>query len=94
MVVGDLNIVGIAFSPLKADPPLVVDPDTELALTVTAQFLQPVGRRDSQIIQGNGPRQHPQFSEGNRLHVMGQSPGEGPVEYLRGLFARKDFIIK
>jgi hypothetical protein len=27
MVIGDLNIMGIAVNPAKADPPLIVDPD-------------------------------------------------------------------
>jgi hypothetical protein len=38
-------------SPTKTDSPLLVDPNTVLARTVTSQLLEPITWRDSQVIQ-------------------------------------------
>ena len=42
MIVGDLNVQRISGFPLKADSKFIVDPNTELALAVELQRLEPV----------------------------------------------------
>lgn len=42
MVIDDLDVIGVAVAPHKADSPLVIDPDAVLTLSVAVQGLQPV----------------------------------------------------
>jgi len=51
MVVSYFNFVGVPALPNKTDTPLVVDSDTKLAFAVAFEPLQPVGGRDSEIIE-------------------------------------------
>ena len=51
MVVDDLDVGGIGARPAKTDAPLVVDADTVLALAIVAKLLQPVARRNPEIIE-------------------------------------------
>jgi hypothetical protein len=37
--------------PPEANPPLVIDPDAHLADTIALEYLQPISRRISQILQ-------------------------------------------
>ena len=41
MVIGDLDIMGVTVFPAKADAPLLVDADAELAVAVTPKRLEP-----------------------------------------------------
>ena len=54
MVVDNLNLFGAAVAPYEAYPPLVVDPDRVLSLTVALECLEPIARRLTQIIQRTG----------------------------------------
>jgi hypothetical protein len=51
MVVHDLDIVSVALLPDEADPPLIIDTDTVLTSPLPLKSLQPVTRRQSQILQ-------------------------------------------
>lgn len=51
MIVGDLHIVGVTISPAKANPPLIVDPDAVLALSISGELFEAVSRRHSEIAQ-------------------------------------------
>ncbi len=42
MIIDNLYVVGIPISPLKANTPLVVDPDAVLACTIVGEFLQAI----------------------------------------------------
>jgi hypothetical protein len=46
MVIDDMNIVTISFTPFETDPPLGIDPDAVLAFSISFKGLKPVGRRD------------------------------------------------
>src|SRR5205823_2901485 len=61
MVVGDLDIVGLAVRPSEAEAPLVVDADAVLPFTVASQLLQPVARRHAQVFQHFGGVQEQQL---------------------------------
>jgi hypothetical protein len=49
MIVDDINIVCIALAPYKAEPPLVVDPDAVLSLSIAVQGFQTISRRSYQV---------------------------------------------
>ena len=51
MVVNDLNPFWTSVAPLAADTPLIIDSDTVLPRTITAQTLKPVARRNPKILQ-------------------------------------------
>ena len=51
VIINDLNVVGIAVVPSKADPPLIVDPDAVLTGSVALELLEPISWRHSQIIE-------------------------------------------
>ena len=51
MVVNDLNPFWTSVAPPKADSPLIVDSNTVLPRTITAQTLEPVARRNPEVFQ-------------------------------------------
>jgi hypothetical protein len=51
VVVNNLDVMGVAVLPGKACAPLVIDPDTVLTGPPAFELLQPIARRDSQILQ-------------------------------------------
>jgi hypothetical protein len=51
MIVGDFDVPRCAIVPHKAEPPLIVDADTVLTLTISAQDFQAVARRHAQIVE-------------------------------------------
>ena len=51
MVVNDLNPFWTSVAPPKADTPLIINSDTVLPRTITAQTLKPIARRNPKILQ-------------------------------------------
>lgn len=51
MVVNDLNPFWTSVAPLEADTPLIIDSDTVLPCSITAQTLKPIARRNPKILQ-------------------------------------------
>lgn len=51
MVVNDLNPFWTSFAPPEADTPLIVDSNTVLSRSITAQTLEPVARRNPEVLQ-------------------------------------------
>ena len=51
MVVNDLNPFWTSIAPREADTPLIIDSDTVLPCTITAQTLEPVARRNPKILE-------------------------------------------
>ncbi len=49
MVIYDLDVVGVAFLPTKADPPLAVDSNRVLSFAISAEGLQPIAGKATQI---------------------------------------------
>jgi hypothetical protein len=54
MVVCYFNVMGVSAFPAKADSPPIVDPDTVLPLAIALQGLEPVARRDFQVLKALG----------------------------------------
>jgi len=51
VVVRYLNVIRIAIFEAKADPPLLVDVDGVLALSISQQGMEPIAGRKSQVIE-------------------------------------------
>ena len=85
VVVGDFDFSGTTVCPAEADAPLVVDADAVLPLTVTAQRLEAVGRRQPQVGQRRG-RDHALKSHTRPvLNLSRESGNQPPLEdALRG----------
>lgn len=80
MIIRDLYIKGIPFSPFKADPPLIIDADAVLPRPISGKLFQPVRRRDSQIVERYGVIQHSQLAQSNLLNVRWQSARKTPTK--------------
>ena len=50
MVVNDLNPLWTSVAPPEADTPLIIDSDTVLSCSITAQMLEPIARRNPKIL--------------------------------------------
>jgi hypothetical protein len=72
VIVGDLDVMGVASGPAKAHPPLVVDTDAVSALAVAGEFLQAVSRRYPQIVKRLGRVEERQFPQGGALQTAGE----------------------
>lgn len=62
MIVHDLDLIGIAVVPDKANAPLVVDADAVLTVAVTRKSLKAITGRDSQVIQVRSVMEHHQLA--------------------------------
>jgi hypothetical protein len=62
VVVDDFHVVGVTVDPSEADAPSIVDADAVPAFAQTLQGFEPIGRRNAQIIQHRGIRQHAQLA--------------------------------
>ena len=80
MVVNDLDLVRITVLPPKADPPLVVDPDTVLSDPIALELLEPVARRDTQVIEGLSGVHGSQLPQHDASEGGGISADRLPVE--------------
>jgi hypothetical protein len=89
VVVYDLDINRIAILPNKTDTPLVVDTDTELTATISGQLFQPVGWRDAQVLQGQGPVEHSQLAQRNLLNISRQLARQLTSKYFFSFFVAK-----
>jgi len=62
MVIYDRDIESIAILEAKTDTPPIIDANTPLTFTVTAQGFQPVTRRDTEVFEFIRVVQHLQFT--------------------------------
>jgi len=62
VIVSDLDVISVILPPFEADSVLVVDSDAVLSLPVAMQFLEPVSRRNSQVVERLGRIEHRQLS--------------------------------
>src|ERR1019366_1238299 len=60
-IIDDLDAFRRALAPDEADSPLIVDPDTILTLSVTAESLKPVSWHCRHVLQFPGVVQHPKL---------------------------------
>ena len=69
VVVDDFNLLGAFLGPYKADPILIVDPDGMLSGAVLLQRMQPVARRNLQIIQRRSAVKIAEFASCSRKDI-------------------------
>ena len=86
MVIDDLDLLSFPVVPDKADSPLGIDPYTPLSRSISPEFLQPISRWDSHIIQSDRPVQHTELTQGNLLDVRGKPAGTLSMKNLFGFF--------
>ena len=63
MVVNDLNPFWTSVAPPEADTPLIIDSDTVLSCSITAQMLEPVARRNPKILETTRGVNLPQLAQ-------------------------------
>jgi len=51
MIVNNLDLAGVAGLPAKTNTPLIVDPNTVLALSISAEFFKTIARRNTQVVE-------------------------------------------
>jgi hypothetical protein len=69
MIVGHLDIVGVAAFPSETNAPLIVDTDALLTCTITVQRLQSIRWRHAQKVQGFRGIQGLELDIGATMHV-------------------------
>src|ERR1035437_8813715 len=84
MIIDDLDAFRRAVAPTEANSPLVVDPDTMLALPVTTQRLKSVSWNCRHVLQLLGVVQHPKLPPCHRSNVA-ESAALLTVKKLLGL---------
>ena len=65
MVVNDLNPFWTSVAPPEANTPLIIDSDTVLSCSITAQMLEPVARRNPKILETTRGVNLPQLAQRN-----------------------------
>ena len=72
MVVNYLNSTRAISCPYKTDAPLIVNANAVLPFSIVFQCFEPIGRRNSQVIQHLRFVQHEQFSQSDLLNFARQ----------------------
>jgi len=65
-------VIGIAFSPLKTDSPLIVYPNAVLAFPNPLQFLQSISRGNEKLGKLSGSMDHEQLASTSTPDVVWQ----------------------
>jgi hypothetical protein len=89
MIIDDFNIVRIASSPSKANPPALIDTDAMLSLPITNEFLKAVSGRNTQIIQHSGNIEDLQLAACASLDLRWKLSRESTAEDPLCLLVRK-----
>jgi len=83
VVVNDLNPFWTSVAPPEADTPLIIDSDTVLSCSITAQMLEPVARRNPKILETPRGVTLPQLAQRNasdaRVEGRNRLPRKQPL---------------
>jgi hypothetical protein len=79
VIIHDFHSECVTAAPGKTDPPLVVDPDAEIAGSIALQHFQPVPRRRAEVLQPLGLVQIQKLPARSALDGL-ESPDEAVVE--------------
>ena len=85
MIINNLNLEGIAVSPPKADPPLVIDANAVLASAIALELLQAVAGRDAEIVELLGGIHQSQLAEHDAVKLGGEAPDAFAPEQPLGI---------
>lgn len=75
VVIDDFHVVGVSVDPSETDPPLIIDPDAELAFAGAFQRLKPAGWWHAQVFQHRGVAEHAQLPTSDSLDIGRQPAG-------------------
>jgi len=89
MVIGNLDIMGVAVFPKEADSPLIIDPDAPLARAIAGKQLQLVARRDAKKVERGGAVKLFQFALCQTLHILRQLCRKAAIEQFLCFFTGK-----
>ena len=84
MIVRNLDVERIAIDPVKADPPLLVDPDAVLPLAITAKLFEPIAWV-GQIAQFFGAPKKSQLAECRTLDILRKPRRSDAIEDAFGV---------
>jgi hypothetical protein len=84
VVVHDLNVFGSRSRPSEAHAELIVDPDAVLSGPVPLEGLQPIARRDAEIVKSARDLKLPQLAPCNSLDAR-EPPHSLPARESRGV---------
>lgn len=86
VVIDDFDIESFSFDEPEAEPPLLVDADAPLPRAITLQWLQPIRRRGSQILEACSGMQPVDLHQSPEPDIGRQPPGslrgEQPFRFL------------
>lgn len=91
MVVHDFDPISVVIDPFEDDSPLFIDTDTIMIFEIALQFLQSVGRGNSQIIDILGVVDHSQLAARNVLNFIWQFSGAKSIADFFGFLVAKCF---
>lgn len=70
MVIRYFYLIGVAVTPFKTNPPLVINPDAILAPAITFELLQSISWWHSQVLQALGGIEHDQFAQRPTVNIV------------------------
>ena len=84
VVINNFDLVGVSIAPHETDPPLIVDANAVLSLSISVQRLQTVTRRSSQISQLGCTIELSQFATSDAFYCP-KAPAGYPLMQSAGL---------
>jgi hypothetical protein len=87
VIVDNLDVKGVTVTPLETDPPLLIDPNTVLALSITLQSLELIRAWNRKVFQFASCVQLLQLHQRAFLNVAWQPLGLLATPNLLGLLA-------
>src|SRR5437764_10611295 len=91
VVVDDLYVMGVAFSPREADSPLVINSNAPLPCPVPLQLLESVRRWNFEIFKGYRRIEHTQLPKAGPLQVGRELAGALKTKQPFGFIVRPRF---
>ena len=89
VMVHNFNIEGILVDEPETDPPLIIDANAPLPLTITGELLQPIGWGETQVLYTQSIMKLEQSFMGARNHLCRDTLDEIPHKNSRTLFVGK-----
>ena len=95
VIVNDLNLVGIAILPAKADAPLRVRANAVLARAITTELLQSIARRYAKVVKLLGRVHRHKFAQHRALEIRSiSSDGLASEQTLSISIDERDHLIR
>jgi hypothetical protein len=89
VIINDFDAICVTLLPFETDPPLIIDPNAVLPLTISMQPLQLVSGRTAKVIERFCRIQQQKSSQGHTMYSAGNLPREPSMEDLLAFPATK-----